>query len=136
MKLLISALDHSANIHLKALKKKLSDDIEFIGIFDKTLGNPHIDIGALAIMGFVDALRKLPFFLKLSRKMVELAADADKVLLIDSSGFNLPLAKKNQKTLSRKRDHLLHSAPGMGVEKEAYSGAGAYHRHLGFHFAF
>ena len=102
MKLLISALDHSANIHLKALKKKLSDDIEFIGIFDKTLGNPHIDIGALAIMGFVDALRKLPFFLKLSRKMVELAADADKVLLIDSSGFNLPLAKKIRKRYPEK----------------------------------
>jgi len=45
-------------------------------------------------MGFIDALKKLPLFFKLKEEMVSLAKDADKVLLIDSSGFNLPLAKK------------------------------------------
>ena len=97
VKLLVSALDHSANIHLKALKKKLSEGVEFVGIFDKSLGDALIDLSALAIMGFVDVMKKLPVFLKLNRDMVELAATADKVLLIDSSGFNLPLAKKIRK---------------------------------------
>ena len=97
MKILVSALEHSANIHLKSLKKELSSDVEFIGIFDKELGDPIIDLRSLSIMGFVDALKKLRFFFKLNAQMVDLAEDADKVLLIDSSGFNLPLAKKIKK---------------------------------------
>jgi lipid-A-disaccharide synthase len=97
MKILVSALEHSANVHLRSLKQELSSDVEFIGIFDKELGDSIIDLRSLAIMGFVDAVKKLAFFIKLNNKMVELAKDADKVLLIDSSGFNLPLAKKIKK---------------------------------------
>ncbi len=48
----------------------------------------------MAIMGVVDAIKKLRWFFKVADEMVELAAQADKVLLMDSSGFNLPLAKK------------------------------------------
>ncbi len=102
MKILVSALETSSNIHLKALKKELSDDIEFIGIFDKNLGNPNYDISDMAIMGFVDALKKLPFFLKLKNEMVNLAKDVDKVLLMDNSGFNLPLAKAIKKAYPTK----------------------------------
>lgn len=97
MKILVSALEHSANVHLKSLKNELSETTEFIGIFDKELGSSIIDLRSLAIMGFVDALKKLRFFLKLNNRMVKLARDVDKVLLIDSSGFNLPLAKKIKK---------------------------------------
>ena len=97
MKLLVSALEHSANIHLKALKKELSRDVEMVGIFDGALGEPIVDLKSLAIMGFVDAIKKLRFFFKLADEMLALAKDADKVLLIDSSGFNLPLAKKIRK---------------------------------------
>jgi len=97
MKVLVSALEHSANIHLKSLKKELSKDVEFIGIFDSELGNPIVDLRSLAIMGFVDVIKKLRYFFKLNAQMVELASDVDKVLLIDSSGFNLPLAKKIKK---------------------------------------
>jgi len=97
MKILVSALEHSANMHLKSLKKELSDTTEFIGIFDNALGEPIVDLRSLAIMGFVDAIKKLRFFFKLADEMVELSEDADKVLLIDSSGFNLPLAKKIKK---------------------------------------
>jgi len=97
MKILVSALEHSANIHLKSLKKELGDDVEFVGIFDKELGEPIVDLRSLAIMGFVDVIKKLRFFFKLNDEMVELAKDVDKVLLIDSSGFNLPLAKKIKK---------------------------------------
>jgi lipid-A-disaccharide synthase len=102
MKVLVSALEHSANVHLKSLKKELSETTEFIGIFDKELGSSIIDLRSLAIMGFVDAIKKLHFFLKLNNEMLELARDADKVLLIDSSGFNLPLAKKIKKKYPNK----------------------------------
>ena len=102
MKLLVCALETSSNIHLKALKEHLNDDVEFIGIFDKSLGNPKYDITQLAIMGFVDAIKRLPFFLNLKKQMVELAKDADKILLMDSSAFNLPLAKSLKKKYPQK----------------------------------
>ena len=102
MKILVSALEHSANVHLKSLKKELRDDIEFIGIFDTSLGEPIVDLRTLAIMGFVDALKKLRFFFKLNDDMLQLSEKADKVLLIDSSGFNLPLAKKIKKKYPQK----------------------------------
>jgi len=97
MKILVSALEHSANVHLKSLKKELREDVEIIGIFDSELGKPIVDLRSLAIMGIVDALKKLRFFFKLADEMVELSSEADKVLLMDSSGFNLPLAKKIKK---------------------------------------
>ena len=94
MKLLVCAMETSSNIHLKELKNYLSNDIELVGVFDKELGNPLYDLTHLAIMGFIDAIKKLRFFFKLRDELVELAKDCDKVLLMDSSGFNLPLAKK------------------------------------------
>ena len=102
MKILVCALETSSNIHLKALKDKLSKDIEFVGIFDKSLGNPNYDISQMAVMGFLDVIGKLPFFLKLKKEMVELSKDVDKVLLMDSSGFNLPLAKAIKKNYPNK----------------------------------
>ena len=102
MKILVSAFEHSANIHLKSLRQALSTDVEFVGIFDNELGEPIVDLRSLAIMGFVDAVKKLRYFVKLNREMVDLAENVDKVLLIDSSGFNLPLAKKIKKRYSDK----------------------------------
>ncbi len=103
MKILVSALEHSANIHLKSLKKELSAEVEFVGIFDSDLGDSIVDLRSLAIMGFVDVIKKLRYFFKLNAQMVELASEVDKVLLIDSSGFNLPLAKKIKKNIRIKR---------------------------------
>ena len=97
MKLLVSALEHSANVHLRYLLKELGEDVELCGIFDASLGESIVDLRSTAIMGFVDALKKLRFFFRLKDQMVELAKDVDKVLLIDSSGFNLPLAKSLRK---------------------------------------
>ncbi len=97
MKILVSAIEHSANIHLKALKERLPENTELLGIYDHDLGEPLEDLRSLAIMGVVDAAKKLPFFLRLANRMVEESARADKVLLIDGSGFNLPLAKKIKK---------------------------------------
>lgn len=102
MKLLVCALESSSNLHLKELCKYLDKNVELLGIFDKNLGNPKYDIEELAIMGFVDALKKLPFFLRLKNEMAQLAKDADKVLLMDSSGFNLPLAKAIKKLYPNK----------------------------------
>jgi len=102
MKLLVSAHEHSANIHLKELLKHFKGEVELVGVFDKSLGNPIIDLRALAIMGIVDVLKKIPFFLRLSRELLDIAEDVDKILLIDASGFNLPLAKKLKKRYPNK----------------------------------
>ena len=118
MKLLVSALEHSANIHLKRLKNELNDDVEFIGIFDSSLGKSIVDLRSLAIMGFVDVIKKLRFFFKLADEMLHLAKDADKILLMDSSGFNLPLAKKIKKNIPIKRLYIIYSLKhGHGKEK-------------------
>ncbi len=93
IRLLVSALEPSSNLHLKEVLK-YNKDIELLGIFDKSLGSPLYDISDMAIMGFVDAIKKLKWFFKVADELVELAKDADKILLMDSSGFNLPLAKK------------------------------------------
>lgn len=102
MKLLVCAMETSSNIHLKELKKHLNEDVELIGVYDKELGTPMYDLTKLAIMGFVDALKKLRFFFKLRDELVIAAKDCDKVLLMDSSGFNLPLAKKIKETYPNK----------------------------------
>lgn len=102
MKILVSALEHSANIHLKSVVQRLENDVELVGIFDQELGSSIVDLRSLAVMGFIDVLKKFFFFLDLNTKMVELAKDVDKILLIDSSGFNLPLAKKIKKKYPEK----------------------------------
>ena len=101
MKLLVSALEPSSNLHLKEVLKH-TKDIELLGIFDKSLGTPLHDVSEMAIMGIVDALKKLRWFFKIADEMVVLAKDADKILLMDSSGFNLPLAKKLKTTYPNK----------------------------------
>lgn len=95
MKLLVSALEPSSNLHLKEVLKH-TQDVELTGIFEKSIdeGTPLYDISEMAIMGIVDAIKKLRWFFKVADEMVELARDADKILLMDSSAFNLPLAKK------------------------------------------
>ena len=102
MKLLVCAMETSSNIHLSELVKHFSSDVEMFGIFDKKLGNANYDLEELAVMGFVDVIKKLPFFFKLKDEMATLAKDADKVLLMDSSGFNLPLAKEIKKRYPNK----------------------------------
>ncbi|KIM10125.1 MAG: ipid-A-disaccharide synthase [Sulfurovum sp. FS08-3] len=93
MKLLVLALEPSSNLHLKELLK-YTHDIEMVGIFSKELGTPLYDVSDVAIMGFVDAFKKYRWFKRIALEMVELARDVDRVLLMDSSGFNLPLAQK------------------------------------------
>ena len=65
MKLLVSALEPSSNLHLKEVLK-YTYDVELIGIFDKNIenGTALYDISEMAIMGVVDAIKKLRWFLR------------------------------------------------------------------------
>ena len=101
MKLLVSALEPSSNLHLKELMKHLPE-VELSGIFDQSLGEPLHDISQMAVMGVGDALKKLRWFYRVADEMVALAAEADKILLMDGSGFNLPLAKRLKKAYPQK----------------------------------
>jgi len=125
IKLLVSALEPSSNLHLKEVLKH-TKDIELLGIFDKSLGSPLYDISQMAIMGVVDAIKKLRWFFKVADQMLELAKDADKILLMDSSGFNLPLAKKLKKAYPNKEiiyyilPQIWASRPKRAVKLEKY----------------
>lgn len=97
-----------------------------MGIFDKSLGTPLYDISEMAIMGVVDAIKKLRWFFKVADEMVALAKNADKVLLMDSSGFNLPLAKKLKKAYPDKKiiyyilPQIWASRPKRSIKLEKY----------------
>jgi lipid-A-disaccharide synthase len=97
VKLLVSALEPSSNLHLKEVLKH-TKDVELLGIFDASIDNasvkPLYDISQIAVMGIVDALKKIRWAYKAMDEMVKLAKDAEKILLMDSSAFNLPLAKR------------------------------------------
>nr|WP_315056117.1 DUF354 domain-containing protein [uncultured Campylobacter sp.] len=96
MKYLISCLEPSANLHFKGVfehLKKLDPACEICGIFDEKLGSPIYKSSEFSAMGFVEIL---PLILKAKRAMAQmtrLAAECDRVLLIDSPAFNLPLAR-------------------------------------------
>ena len=92
MKLLVSALEPSANIHLQRLLEQL-DGVEIEGIFSGSLGTPLYDSKDFSIMGFADAIAKLPLARLAVRDMVAKAPSCDAVLMIDSSGFHITLAK-------------------------------------------
>lgn len=96
MKYLISCLEPSANLHFKevlAHLKRLDPACEICGIFDEKLGSPIYKSSEFSAMGFIEIL---PLILKARRaiaQMTRLAAECDRVLLIDSPAFNLPLAR-------------------------------------------
>ncbi len=102
MKLLISALEPSANLHLKMLLKTL-EGIEISGIFDPSLGLPLYDSNEFSVMGFLDVAPKIFKAKEAIKEMVFLAKDTQTVLLIDSPAFNLPLAKAIKKRYPNKK---------------------------------
>lgn len=112
MRLLVSALEHSSNVHLKYLLCELGklESIELCGIFDEKIlkdcqnctGRALYNIDSFGIMGFVDVFKKLQFFLNANAKMAALAQSCDKILLMDSSSFNIPLAKRIKKQCENK----------------------------------
>jgi len=92
IKLLVSALEPSANLHLTPILEMLKH-YELFGIFDERLGTPYLPSSAFSIMGFLDVIPKIKKAKKAIKELVKLSFKVDKVLLIDSPAFNLPLAK-------------------------------------------
>lgn len=96
MKLLVCALEPSANLHLAPLLEGLSH-YEMFGIFDERFGKPLMSSRAFSIMGFLDALPKIRKAKRAIKIMTRMSFFVDKVILIDSPAFNLPLAKAIRK---------------------------------------
>ena len=91
-KILVSSLEPSANLHLEPILKELKE-FELGGIYDPKFGKPLYPSSDFSVMGFVDVLSKIKLARRAIKQMVELSFKYDKVLLIDSPAFNLPLAK-------------------------------------------
>jgi len=100
LKILVSAIEPSANLHLKEIIKGCKE-CEFVGIFDKKLGS-SIDSNQFNVMGFLDVLPKIKLAKETIEKLSEEAKNADKVLLIDAPSFNLRLAKKIKEKYPKK----------------------------------
>lgn len=96
MKLLISALEPSGNLHMEPILNSIGN-YELFGIFDERFGKPLIPSSSFSIMGFVDAIPKIKLAKKAIKDMAKLSLHVDKVVLIDSPAFNLPLAKAIKK---------------------------------------
>ncbi len=96
IKLLVSALEASANLHLKPVLEHLSD-YELYGIFDQSLGKPYLPSSNFGVMGFVDVVGKIFEAKKAIKHLAKLSLECDAVLLIDSPAFNIPLAKEIRK---------------------------------------
>ena len=95
MRLLVSAIEPSANLHLKEVLKR--GNFEISGVFDKSLGEPIIDSNEFNVMGFFDVLPKISLAKKTINKLALLSKEVDKVLLIDAPSFNLRVAKEIKK---------------------------------------
>lgn len=95
LKILVSCLEASANLHFKEVLKELEKDyqITLLGIFDSKIAKPYMDSKEFSAMGFVEVVPLIFKAKKAIKKMVELARDCDAILLVDSPAFNLPLAK-------------------------------------------
>ena len=94
--ILVSALEPSANLHLKEILSHI-EDYTLSGIFDESLGESLYGSKEFAVMGIVDALKKYFKAKEAIKEMAFLSKDASVVLLIDAPSFNLPLAKEIKK---------------------------------------
>lgn len=108
MRLFVSALEPSANIHLRSLALQLNavaqrnDTIyEIVGIFDREVfkdcdcinAQAAYNLSDFAAMGFIDVIKKVFFYKRINQEMIQVASACQKALLIDSSSFHIPLAK-------------------------------------------
>ncbi len=98
MKLLVSALEPSANLHLETYIKE-HKNTELKGIFSEKLGMPNISSNEFAVMGFFGIIGKIILAKQSIKKMIEIAKECDEALLIDAPAFNIPLAKALKEAL-------------------------------------
>jgi lipid-A-disaccharide synthase len=102
-RLLVSAGEHSGDLRAGALigeLKKRIPGLQLKGIGGSSLQAlglaSEFDLKQLSVMGFVEVLKHLPFFMRVMKRM-ELLLDQwepDRLLLIDYPGFNLRLAAR------------------------------------------
>jgi lipid-A-disaccharide synthase len=103
MKILVSSLEASANLHLKEVLSHIECEYELVGIFDKNLNHtPLYDSKEFSVMGIVDAFAKIFKAKEAIAEMLFLAKNADKIILIDAPGFNLHLLKAIKKKYPQK----------------------------------
>ncbi len=100
MKLLISALEPSANLHLEPILKGI-EGCEIYGVFDERFGNPVMPSKAFSIMGFLDALPKIRKAKKAIKIMARMSFFVDKVILIDSTVGSIEASRSNAIILSK-----------------------------------
>lgn len=116
MRLFLSALESSANIHAREVVRELlalldpeskldsRATLEISGVFDPSLLT-ELHQGAIklapsyhprdfSIMGFSDVAVKLPFLWRAQRELAAVALEADVIMLMDSSSFHIRLSKR------------------------------------------
>lgn len=103
LKLFVTALEYSANLHLlnflKALKER---GIAFYlyGIFDTKIlkdFSATYSPDVFRVMGFLGVIKLIPRFLKIKKDLAKLALECDVAIFMDSSSFNIPLIKEIRK---------------------------------------
>lgn len=106
VRLLVSAGEHSGDLRAGAVLAELKRDVTDLQI--RGLGGDSLqasglcsefDLNQLSVMGFVEVLKRLPFFIGVMRRMETLLDEWNphRVLLVDYPGFNLRLASKAAK---------------------------------------
>lgn len=102
-KVMIVAGEVSGDQHAARLVRDLRaarDDIELFGIGGEALRREGVrtvlDMRDMAVVGFFEVLVRLPFFLRVFRRMQAMLDEQkpDALLLVDYPGFNLKLAAK------------------------------------------
>ncbi|MCI5968956.1 lipid-A-disaccharide synthase [Helicobacter sp.] len=120
VKIFISALEYSANLHLLRLLDTFSQKgIPFIlcGIFDTQVLTSYksnfqniLNPSNFRIMGFSGILKLIPKFLITKKELVKLASTSDIALFMDSSSFNIPLIRtiKKRSYNSKHSPHIVY----------------------------
>lgn len=102
MKILVSALEASSNLHLSEVRKYLKD-VEFVGIYEFEDARGIYTPKDFSVMGFVEVIKKIFFIKKAFNQMLDLAREVETILLLDSSSFHIPLSKAIKKRYPHKR---------------------------------
>ncbi|MDE5591540.1 MAG: lipid-A-disaccharide synthase [Helicobacter sp.] len=99
LKIFVSALEYSSNIHLNTLIQNLQKNkihFELEGIFDSTqIPNKSLfSVEEFRVMGFVDILKLLPKYFNIQQTLLKKIQNCDIAIFMDSSSFNLPIIKR------------------------------------------
>jgi lipid-A-disaccharide synthase len=104
VKILVSSLEPSANLHLKEILSNIEDEYELYGIFDKDLQStpPLYDSRDFSVMGIIDIIPKILKAKEAIKELVFMAQNVDKIILIDAPAFNISLLKELKKAYPNK----------------------------------